>query len=301
MDKRFDFNLLTIFLEVYQLRSITLAADSLGLTQPGVSGAIKRLQKHLAVELFVREGRGISPTNVAIQLACQISPAFNMVNSALSNVVGFDKQTPRAFIVYINEPMMNLLQPLVENDPDMGKCEIKFQLTPNDENQLLHQLSLQKADLAIDIGPLPSPSYSNELFYREDVVMVCRKGHPRITGNITQEQFYNEKHITLKVRRLDLSALDYFTEDIIAERQKSCECHSLIAMMTLISESNCIGITSSSMADKYAQALNLQRMALPFQIKPVLHKMMWHKRNEFHPAHIWLRNKLHALIQSIKP
>lgn len=42
-------------------------------------------------------------------------------------------------------------------------------------------------------------------------------------------------------------------------------------------------------------------MALPFQIKPVLHKMMWHKRNEFHPAHIWLRNKLHALIQSIKP
>ncbi|WP_369526259.1 helix-turn-helix domain-containing protein [Photobacterium leiognathi] len=36
---------------------MTLAAESLGLTQPGVSGAIKRLQQYLGKDLFVREGQ----------------------------------------------------------------------------------------------------------------------------------------------------------------------------------------------------------------------------------------------------
>lgn len=296
MDERFDFNLLTIFLEVYQLRSITLAADSLGLTQPGVSQALKRLQIKLGVDLFVREGRGISPTNAAAQLANQISPAFKMMNSALRNVVGFDKKIPRSFLVYINEPMMNLLQPAVENDLSMGNCNIKFQVTPDNENQLLQQLSLQKADLAIDFGPLPNLSFSNQFFYNEEIVLVCRKGHPRIDGYITQEQFNQEKHITLKMRRLNLSALDYFTEGIIHERQVSCECQSIVSMMMMISETNCIGVTSSGMADKYAEKLNLQRIQLPFKTIPVIHKLIWHKRNEFDPAHIWLREKLTGLI-----
>ncbi|WP_076410486.1 LysR family transcriptional regulator [Shewanella sp. UCD-KL12] len=296
MDKKFDFNLLAIFLEVYQQRSITLAADALGLTQPGVSAALKRLQQTIGVELFVREGRGISPTNAAIQLANQVSPAYNLVNSALSNLAGFDKQTPRQFLVYVDEPMMNLLQPLVEQDPDMGNCEIEFKMTPTNEDQLLHQLSLQKADLAIDIGQLPSLSYSNELFYREQISVVCRKGHPRIDGIIDKAQFYQEKHITIKVRRSDLSVLDFFTEEVISARKVSCECHSLIAMMALISESDCIGITSSIMAEKYAAKLNLQLIELPFKCKPILHNMMWHKRNEVNPAHVWLREKLNQLI-----
>lgn len=296
MDKRFDFNLLAIFLEVYQQRSITLAADALGLTQPGVSAALKRLQKTLGVELFVREGRGISPTNAAIQFANQVSPAYNMVNSALSNVSGFDKQTPRSFVVYVNEPMMSLLQPLVELDREMGRCDIEFKLTPTDEEQLLQQLSLQKADLAIDIGQLPSLSYTNQLFYREGISLLCRKNHPRIHDSIDKDQFYREKHIIIKVRRSDLTALDFFTEEVIRERKISCECHSLIAMMALISESDCIGTTCSSMADKYAEIFNLQCIAPPFKSKPVLHNMMWHKRNEFNPAHIWLREKLAQLI-----
>jgi len=301
MEKKFDFNLLAIFLAVYHQRSITLAAETLGLTQPGVSGAIKRLQATLGIELFVREGRGISPTNAAIQLARQITPAYNMVDNAISNIAGFDKQIPRSFLVYANEPMMNLLQPLVENDSDMGNCDIEFQLTPNNEEQLLHQLSLQKADLAIDIGELPNLSYSNQLFYQENISLICRKDHPRIDGLIDKDQFYQEKHIVIKVRRSGLAMLNYFATELINERKISCACQSVFAMMALVSESDCLGITTSSMAGKYAQTLNLQSIEVPFKSRPIQHNMMWHKRNEYHPAHIWLRDKLNGLIETANP
>ncbi len=81
-----DLNLLSVFLEVYRLSSITLAADALEMTQPGVSGALKRLQEQLGAEMFVREGRGISPTHIAVQLAGEISPALNNVSNAISNI-----------------------------------------------------------------------------------------------------------------------------------------------------------------------------------------------------------------------
>jgi len=298
MEKRFDLNLLAIFLAVYQQRSITLAAEALGLTQPAVSGAIKRLQETLGIELFVREGRGISPTNAAIQFSRQLSPAYNLVTDALTNVTGFDKETPRSFLVYVNESMMNLLQPLIENDSDMGNCEIEFQLTPNNEEQLLHQLSLQKADLAIDIGQLPSLSYCKSLFHEEGIKLIYRQGHPRINESISKVQFYQEKHVTIKVRRSGLYALNYFAEEVISERKVSCECQSLFSMMALVSESDCIGITSSDMADKYADKFGLQYIDLPFKSQPIVHNMMWHKRNEYHPAHIWLREKLNNLMRN---
>ncbi|MGF1695761.1 LysR family transcriptional regulator [Vibrio lamellibrachiae] len=296
MENRFDFNLLVIFLEVYQQRSITLAADSLGLTQPGVSYALKRLQKTLGVELFVREGRGISPTLSAIQLANQISPAYSTVNDAISNVSGFDKQTPRSFLVHVNESMMNLLLPLTLQDTDMGNCEIEFRLTPDSEDELLQQLNLQKADLAIDIGSLPSQSYNSEFFFQEEATLVCSKEHPRIQGTITRQQFYEEKHITSKLRRGDLTVLEYISDEVMSERKVSCECSSLVSLMGLVSESDCLGITSTSIANKYSEKLGLQCLTPPIKSKPVVHNMMWHKRNEFHPAHVWLRHKLTSLI-----
>ncbi|MGC9404479.1 LysR family transcriptional regulator [Vibrio genomosp. F10] len=296
MEQRFDFNLLRIFLEVYQQRSITLAADSLGLTQPGVSYALKRLQKTLGVELFVREGRGISPTLSAIQLANQISPAYSTVTNAINNVSGFDKQTPRSFLVHVNESMMNLLLPLTLNDDDMGNCDIQFQLTPNSEDELLQQLNLQQADLAIDIGQLPSQSYNSQFLYQEEAALICREDHPRIQDSITKQQFYQEKHITSKLRREDLTVLEYISDEVMSERKVSCECSSLVSLMGLISESDCIGITSTSLAAKYANKLGLKSLTPPIKSKPVVHNMFWHKRNEHHPAHIWLRSKLTSLV-----
>ncbi len=49
-------------------------------------------------------------------------------------------------------------------------------MTPNSEEELLHQLSLQKADLAIDVGVRSNSAFSYAPFIDDDVVVVCRKG-----------------------------------------------------------------------------------------------------------------------------
>ncbi|MBL4828974.1 MAG: LysR family transcriptional regulator [Aliivibrio sp.] len=295
MDNKLDLNLLLVFLEVYRLQSITLASDALGMTQPGVSGALKRLQQQIGAQLFVREGRGISPTHIAVQLAAEIEPAFQSVHSALGNVSDFDPQSTRTFTVYSNEPMMLLLQQKIDQDPTMGNCEIEFHLTPNKEEEIQQKLSLQKADLAIDVGLHPNHSYEAQTLFEEDIVCICANDHHNIQGSINKAQYYAEKHITIKVRRSELYAADYFTEEAIGPRNVSCECHSLMSMMALVSTSQSIGTISSTLAKEFGNNFNLQILPSPFVTKPVIHNMMWHKRNHHQPAHKWLRDKLMVL------
>ncbi|WP_062261155.1 LysR family transcriptional regulator [Endozoicomonas arenosclerae] len=296
MEKKFDLKMLEVFLEVYQQGSITLAADALEMTQPGVSGVLKRLQEQLDVELFVRDGRGISPTHHAVRLAEDIEPAFGSVYSALENLKTFDVHSPHQFRVFANEPMLQRLLPRVENDLSMGQCSIEFHLTPNDEEQLLHQLSLQKADLAIDVGELNSQSYESKPLFLDQLVLVCSHNHPRIHGEITEQQYYSEKHITIQLRRSNQYLADYIAREGLEQRVIAGECHSLLSMMALLAKSHCIGATTMSLAEEYADSFGLQILTPPFTFEPVAHRMLWHKRSNDHAAHQWLRRKLQELV-----
>lgn len=57
---------LKAFLCVMQLRSIRQAANALHITQPAISRAIRELEDHLAVPLFVRGAQGVTPTEYGL-------------------------------------------------------------------------------------------------------------------------------------------------------------------------------------------------------------------------------------------
>ena len=56
---------LRCFLTVYELGSLTAAAEELGYAQPSISEQIRALEKSLGIQLFRRVGRGVVPTTVA--------------------------------------------------------------------------------------------------------------------------------------------------------------------------------------------------------------------------------------------
>ena len=86
---------LRTFLEAYRLGSLSQAAESLGITQPAVSGHIRTLEVQLKKKLFVRHARGIDPTAIAHDLARSIDShiesielGFTAVQARASNISG---------------------------------------------------------------------------------------------------------------------------------------------------------------------------------------------------------------------
>ncbi|MDF5591447.1 LysR family transcriptional regulator, partial [Vibrio parahaemolyticus] len=60
-----DLNLINTFLVVVEHKSYTKAAEHLGLTQPAISSAMKRLEQLTNKTLFVKKGRNIELTSTA--------------------------------------------------------------------------------------------------------------------------------------------------------------------------------------------------------------------------------------------
>ncbi|MGR5548453.1 LysR family transcriptional regulator [Vibrio sp. DNB22_12_1] len=293
-----DLNLLHVFIAVYQHRSITVAADIMGLTQPGVSGMLKRLQQQLSVQLFVRSGRGIEPTHQAHELARQVEPALNQIRNALEGIDSFSTENSRRFVVYTTEPVMLMLLPKIEADTRLGQVEIELHPTLSSEEKLIHNLNQQKADLAIDFANYSAPSFFSEFFLNDEICVIARKAHPRIQNSLTLEQFYAEKHVTLKLRREDAYLADYFTKESIGERKVAAECDSLVSQMTMVSNCDYLVATVRSIADQFAERLDLQVLDAPFTNIPVKYRLLTHNRMKHSPANIWLRDKLRSYFST---
>ncbi|GJD96318.1 HTH-type transcriptional regulator LeuO [Methylobacterium iners] len=80
---RYDRNLLPIFIALMEERSVTRAAERLGMTQPALSNALARLRTTLQDQLFVRTRYGIQPTPIALELAPVIADALARIDDAV--------------------------------------------------------------------------------------------------------------------------------------------------------------------------------------------------------------------------
>ena len=85
-----DLNLLRIFDAVHRQRSVSRAAEVLGLSQPAVSQGLTRLRLGLKDALFTRAGRGVAPTATADTLAHAVQQALALVGEALHGSARFD-------------------------------------------------------------------------------------------------------------------------------------------------------------------------------------------------------------------
>jgi len=99
-----DLNLLKIFDAVYAERSVSRAAERVGLTQPSVSHGLARLRALFRDLLFVRVKGGVAPTAVAKRIAPALAEALHSVQTVLDDALGFDPPTAeRVFRVHMSD------------------------------------------------------------------------------------------------------------------------------------------------------------------------------------------------------
>ena len=96
--KRFDLNLLVIFECIYQHLSISKAAETLFITPSAVSQSLQRLRTQLNDPLFVRAGKGITPTTVAVNLHHHLSENLNQIEQTINMMES--STLDKRFIIY---------------------------------------------------------------------------------------------------------------------------------------------------------------------------------------------------------
>src|SRR3989344_6039409 len=91
---KIDLHLIRVLHTVLTERSVSRAAVRLGMHQPAVSAALKRLRDLAGDPLLVRSGASMMPTDAALRM---VEPAGAILRSAealFSDARGFDPRTP---------------------------------------------------------------------------------------------------------------------------------------------------------------------------------------------------------------
>ena len=78
-----DLNLLAIFDAIITEGNLTRASERIGMSQPAMSNALSRLRHLVKDDLFVRQGRGITPTVRALELAPLVREALSLIEEGL--------------------------------------------------------------------------------------------------------------------------------------------------------------------------------------------------------------------------
>src|SRR5207253_3278752 len=112
--RRIDLNLLVIFDALMAEQSLTRAARRVGMTPSAMSHALHRLRQTFDDELLERSGRGMAPTQRALDLWRPLSVALQQLQVAVAQQLKLDPGiSDRTFTVRISEYLVQCAVPRI--------------------------------------------------------------------------------------------------------------------------------------------------------------------------------------------
>lgn len=298
-----DLNLLKTFDVVMKTRSVNDAAESLGITAPAVSHALNRLREQYQDPLFIRKGRGIAPTNFAIELHEEIQDPLNLLlNGAKSRQQFQPELSQRTFRLSSHKDLdLILVPPLISyRDNHAPNVKLSADLEHANESDRQADLRMRKVDLILTTTPLDEHGYHNEFLFNLPLVVVCQHNHPRIQGTISHEQFFTERHLLWATQRRNQDIIDSLAIKPQPSRNIVYKTDSICNAVMMAAQTDWLCVTSQWHADFLAPSQQLQVLPLPFETTPLPIYMTWHHSQQQDTGHQWLKEALLEVTKSYR-
>ncbi|MGR5067962.1 MULTISPECIES: LysR family transcriptional regulator CalR [Vibrio] len=285
-----DLNLLTVFDAVMQEQNITRAAHNLGMSQPAVSNAVARLKVMFNDELFMRQGRGIQPTQRARQLFGPVRQALQLIRNELPSSVFQAESSTRLFKLAICSPCDMRFAPKIMENVHEQAPNVQLHLDAEFDRLLSERMRYQEIDFVIDYARFDDQGFSSTEIFKDELVVIASKTHSRIQAGVSAEQLINEKHAKLSRVHGQRS----FSEQAYRELdcQAAYEGSSLSNLLYVVSQSELVTIAPRWMAENTINSDQLQILDFPFENKEISGYLSWHESSEKDKGHIWLRDLL---------
>lgn len=298
MDLReIDLNLLVVFNQLLLDRSVSTAAEKLGLTQPAVSNALKRLRAALKDELFLRTSRGMEPTPYALYLAEPVIYALNALQTALTTRDSFDpKISTRNFQLAMTDiGEMYFMPPLMVALSKIAPHVRVSTVRPNSGN-LKEDMESGTVDLALGLLPNLQTGFFQRRLFHHQYVCVFRQGHPVAKSPMTLAQFTQLDHVGVVSANTGHGEVDGFLERAGIQRKVRLVVPHFIAVGHILQTTDLIATLPERFAQRCEAPFRLVSSPHPARIPDIAINLFWHAKFNRDPANMWMRQLLVELF-----
>lgn len=295
--RNLDLNLLVLFHAIFVERSVSAAAQRLGMSQSALSHALARLRKTFQDELFVRSGLVITPTSRAQELFDPIREILDKVHGQILPSVGFDPtKAAREFRIGASDAGEIVLLPALirKLGNGLGRCTLKAVRL----NSVDTASALENGVIELAVGSLPQrPQHLYEqLLYHHDYTVIGWKNHPRLKKRLVIEDYLREGHIIVA------SGTDeYLVSTTLApqglKRRVITTVGGFLGLPWLLEGSEWIATVPTHIARVFEQRFPIRSFPLPIQVRPYPITSHWHPRSHHDPGHRWMRHIVFDLMR----
>lgn len=299
---RTDLNLFVVFEAIYSQGGVTRAAETLHLSQPTISHALARLRERVGDPLFVRHGQKLIPTPLAQQIIGPTREALKLFERTLGALDGFDPTTAAmSFTVGMRSLMestyfLPLVLLLNKSAPGVSLVSGQF-----DRRRLEPDLASGELNAVIDVFlPLSSEIRREHLSWAPSVV-VARRGHPAVDGQIDLATYLAADHVIVTSRSAGLGPEDIALSRDGHARRIRARCQQINTGMRIVAASNLLLTMSETFARRANIWFDNQIVAAPFEAPGIDTYLYWHENSDADPANRWFRSMVKTTVAEAMP
>jgi len=293
-----DLNLLVAFDALMAERNVTRAGARIGRTQPAMSAALSRLRALFKDELFVRGPNGLQPTPRAVELAEPLGRALAQIQRTLEFTQGFDPATSSvAFNIGLSEhPTFLVLPRLIERLREAAPAITLRVRTFVARDDAVTMLDAGEIDMAVGLPPTtPAGRILTRPLFEERFVSIVRRKHPAAERGMDLRTFLSLSHLLVSPENERFGRVDAALAKLGHKRRLALTLPHLYPAPMLIAQSDMVSTMMAGVIACCGCAEQLKIFEPPVALDPVPFVMLWHRRNDAHPAQRWLRDCIASL------
>ncbi|HDR9472096.1 LysR family transcriptional regulator [Burkholderia multivorans] len=285
-----DLNLLRVFLAISELRSLTAAGERLGLTQPAVSHALRRLRNLFDDPLFVRTPAGMAPTDAARQLHGPLTRAFDIIDLAVQQVAHFDPATAnRVFRISMSDMSeFYFLPPLLAKLAELAPG-VRVEIASAAVEAVGAAMRSGEIDLALGYVPDPGPGCVSEPLFTDEHVCMVRAGHPLRKRTPTQADLASLRYIYASSNATGHRMVETWLDELQVERTIVLRLPHFIVAPEIVQHTDLAIIFPRSVAERFNRGRAFRILPLPFVLPPIEIDLHTHAQFSSDPGIAWLR------------
>lgn len=290
-----DLSLLRVFLQIYETGSLSKSSQLLGLSQPGVSLALKRLKDHFEDPLFIRTPKGMVPTVFAQALQPHIKKSADSLQASLNFQLSFvAESSDRKFRLGMSEFGQLLLLPRLLERLNCLAPGVQVEVTAI-THDIEDQLSEGLIDLALGaVYPLRD-HFFQQLLIESPFTGVVSQDHPEVGDDITRQQYERVSHMTIRNQTSGFYLVNQHLESLGIHRKFAANLANYTSVAAILHMTNYFMTTPVRVADVLMRQGKLKKVRLPFELSPMKFLQHWHARQDTDPGNRWLREIIATL------
>ncbi|MDP1740564.1 MAG: LysR family transcriptional regulator [Polaromonas sp.] len=300
---KIDLHLIRVLNTVLTERSVSRAAIRLGMYQPAVSAALKRLRALAGDPLLVRSGPGMVPTDAGLRM---IEPSARILRAAevlFSDARGFDPATATStFSLAASDYMDPLFLPQlvaqIKNEAPLCHVDIH---PLSGESDYRTRLAQGEFDIVIGNWPAPPDDLHMARLFGDEVVCLVAKDHPAVRRGWDSASWLAAEHIAPTPTHPGAKGvIDAHLDTLQVQRNITVRCPHFGLIPAMVAGSLLVLTTGRQYCERFTGVLPVKILPCPIDFPRMMYYQLWHERTHASASAKWLRERVKAVAAALR-